>query len=1654
MQLESANLDAVDQLIKRGLYLQAHARIPQTMPLSEWRDPVGTPLAVRLLRALGAERTASQLELLGWRWFPNSANAYYQHARGLQDRMGDWRALRFLHRHPIPPQASPMDQADVWLLQAGIHARSQDVATALDCHSRAAAMVPNYAWLIGMESYIWLLQDEPERALQLSRTALERHPDLPMGYHYTADILMQLNAQDEALAVLQQARARFESSAIIRQMVRVYEVMRRPQAAYELLHELDTYIPLADKSALEQLYHWRYHMAYQMGDLPTAVQWAGQCKNKYCQQFVTAYQNPAHRVRRVELAVPYVRQDESTCAPASITSVCRYWNIAADHDAIVQAICYDGTADFKQREWARQQGLYVREFTLDWASAQTLLDREIPVMVSTRETTSGHAQVLVGYDVLRETLLFRDPSRDFICEYDQAEFFTRYAAYGPRALVVLPQAQAGRLEGVELPDATLRDLLHRIQLALDAHQRESAGQLLDELVGSAPDHVLTLHGRLHVAGYDEAAPSLGSLLQQWHSRYPTNASVLLRLARHYHTAGDLKGAYELLARHGQGAKQDVDLRILFVRVMRDYQTDPATAYRYAQRLDRRAGRKSELYSCMAQLCWELRQYPESLQLYRLAACSQTREEQGFSTYFEACHQLNQAEPALELLRQRVRRLLPKSPDPSGTLALALDSMGRFDEAEKVLSEALQQHPTQGGFRLQAADLVMRYGQLERAQTWLQEAQAQSSAALYHRASARLARMRGDVPAAIEHWQKSLEYNPLSLRAYEGLTRCLTEHEGPDAAQAYLRGVVVTYPDHYEIRCLYLRTIPENQLDDREAGVREHLRRYPNDTWALRELTELLIHREQWELAQTSLLQAQVLQPYGYSNQNLEGMLYRQQGRVAEARAAFRRAYELYPGNQYAIYQLTQLPGTTDEFKADLEFIFTHLRGHNDGEQTLSTYFDFASEHYSDAHIMTQLESLQHTCPNWAMVTALRIALHLRMDQKNIALDLAQDAVKKWPHHYRLWTDLADVQRALADRAAEEVSLRRAIELAPLETYPLRALYDIYFSRGAFQDCLELMQQALRRDPMRARNYYCQALAYWMLEQRSDAIASMQKALHLDPGEITWWDSLESWGNQADQPGLAKQLARTLTTQMPGVVDGWKALARLSHAAEDAQEYQQAWTAWRRLAPLDWRAFDDQAVMLTTRREFSEAVAACQASGYPAVLPYTLRGRAIWVLAQADNHKQAIADMGELLREYPDFQWGWTQLAEWAEHVRNIPIQMQAATNLVRLAPHDTVALNYLGTAYELQNMREQAIATYQRALRLDAGNVYAAIRMARLYEKKLAYAQSRETLAAIEQHIYRDEYLAHMVLASVDQPGQQLVLLEELLTSPRVNDHVYTMALESVFAGRSMKAAMELVIRLLQQDKTTVATTPFLIKLLLKHHSRLVEDLLNQFSARPEVYRAALLAWVEGAGERGLDQQFLRLLPRHRTELYDHMPLWGLVGWALIALGYRHKCIEWLETGDIRPGTEAWMLHNLALAYLETCDYDSMVRVSRQALSLPRDIIYDQQIVMLHLGELPSDEARCRPVLRQQCDQPHEDDMRQYLDLIKPWLDWSDRPVPESSWVTVKVLFRMYRMLAKYGRNQTRRPMLKRNYLIARASLLRRDNRWPVRLVAMALLVG
>jgi len=1550
--VSTAFLAELRTLHDRGRTLLAFERATAIAPLAEWRGTEARLLAMRLLDATGASRQSSRIAIETWRADRGHPDARFYMAMETLRRRGALAALEFM-------DAQPVETARFRALRARVLGQLRDFEGADAALAAAEAMAPGDPWIQLERAILFERQDRYQDSLAVARAALSLDPDRPDALLLNAHVLQLLNRDEEAREILGSAAGRLQSAAVVSALALVQIDLELYPQARESYDQIAFLSPAMELRFAQWLCARRSDAAYLCGDVDAAIELARASQNPF-HLTVAERMEKTRDGRRVRLPARFVRQHHMSCGPATLTAVSELWKMPADHLQVTEEICYDGTPAHSERRWAEENGWLVREFTVTWAAARTLLDRGIAFTLTTVEPGSAHLQAVIGYDERRGVLLLRDPFVRTLIELEIDGALERWALTGPRGMAMVPLAQRDLLDGLDLPDAAERDRLYRIDRALHAHDRRAAQAALAELEALSPGHLLAIHGRRTIAAYDGDAQALLECAEALLDRFPGDASLLLSKASTLRGLGRRAERVALLEE--QGGKVHGGEPLLWVELASELRQD-AREHDEAVGLLRRALRQypsAPAFRVLGEVRWEQHRRREALSLFRYAYCLEGKNESHANAFFLAARALDEAEAALRVLRDRFDRFGRKSGLPARTLFQALDLLHQGPEAFAVLDRALGLREDDVDLLLYAADAYGRTGRTDRAQELLDRVEDNARGASWHRASAALAAYRCDKKVALEHWQAVLATEPLAVEAHEAIARLFAETSGRESALAHLESACARFPHQYRLHQIWLGWLragdPQRALPVAQSLVESH----PADAWARRELAMVLRDVGRGEEAFAEIETAARLEPRSTSTFNVWGSLLERDHRVVEARERFRESLRLEIDQPWTIGRLLDLCAGVEERRVELRFVESEMRRQVVFGPAVLEFQRHAKDVLAGEEVLGELRALRDARPHLWEAWSASVHQLLEMERDGEALELAKAMVDRFPLLPATFRDLAAVHGARAEREPEKAALEQALRINPAWSEAARLLANAYVRDEQHERARELLERAIEATPLDPVPHRSLAATLWRLGKKEEALQRIQHALELEPDDSWAFGKLREWGG--DAAGFARRLASNepwsvgallaVATYVPEIEERLAALAK----AEERNA--------RRIEIHDLRA-----TVLAEAGRWEEAVAACHPAAFGDPAPVALRGREAWIKARRGDRRGAIAQLQSLVATEHDYGWGIFQLINLCREEGDKEGLLAAATRAIALEPRNAYAHGTAGEAKRLLDDRPGAKASLQRAIDLDPSYRWAGIT---LFDEQMQDGEveaAATTLARLRIEGADPLVSARMVQIAARRGDREAAAqkLAEVLEQSCENDWPVATAVSAVESAGMRSVLVKALANAIDRPGT---------------HPQAGASWLEHVGVRLPFFRLwPALRALRGKGEIGVraTRAYIHRLARRRVglfvfllvqgaELRKELHLWAAVGYALVTQRRYRAARRWLADYRARK-PEAWMVTN-AIAALQACRRDAEADAAIEfACSLP-DAQAEQKLRVWNgfRSALAGDPAPARALPREDAD--------------------------------------------------------------------------------------
>ena len=1553
-------LDEVEGLYDRGLYADAHAVAVKAAPLAAWSGGRARVLAARLAARLEGDRLSDWLALTAWRADRKGALTNLYRAYDLWRKEGPLVVWSVTENFRSFDGIDAVLEADFLALRARIAGSYRDFELAWRLMDEAHRLVDGNPWLWAEKAALLLMDERPEESVMASRQALALQPYFRPAVQQMAVSLHRQHKMDEAMAVLEDARAAIQSPEIVSHLIGLRRELDDDAGMEALLDDYESRALLLEKAGREWLAARRCDLLCLRRDWSAAAGQAEKAGGEYYRDLAKRLRENPPAAKRVRLIPPKIIQRHNTCGPSSLAMIAGYWNHEATHDTIADAICYDGTHDHSERQWCLDNGLVAREFTLTWEWATRLLDSGFPIALATVEVTSAHLQVLTGYDSARETFLIQDPGSYLYRETIAAEFLKEYALYGPRALVFAPPARERELMEMELPDSGTYDQFFAFNRALHSHQRDEAERVLETTRSLAPGHRLCHQMEWSLASYDDDESGILRATEALASMFPDDP----RLTR--------RRSSWILAQNGRQAYLD------FLREQARAKTGhPVFWYDLATELAGDARASAEHWKCLRKAhaalpynqgvveawgdhWWQNGNRERAVDVYGFASSWAPTDERLAREWYRAEYLLGRRESALERLRARYRELGKKSPNPGRTLFWILDEQNHDDEALRVLEETLAAHPDEGQLHLDAARFRSWQGEDAAALAHLAEAEKRVPRGSWLRGRAAREEHVSDHTAALATWRQILEREPKAYDAHAAVSRLLFALEGEASARAHVDGAVSRFPHNSALHRLRVDWYRDASGDLPEHAMRDLIKAQPDMAWAWRELA-FALHVSRPEEALEAARTALELAPRDASSFGALGIVHETAGRLEEARRCYQESLRSSVDYTYGIDGLMRTASDAAGRIESLRFIHAEMLRQVVSGECVPAYRGHAFPLLDASELLEQLRRIHRERPD-LYVAWSQLCLHLLdMGEGNQARQLAEDATRRFARLPGSWLGAARTRRAVGDHKGAAEFARTASTLNPHwdEAWIRRA--DYLEDAGDAQQAIAVLEEARKRLPASGRILAFLASMRWRLGDRGRAFEDMMAAARLMQGDSGVWEDAVQWARTLGRDEEVVQAGRALTRERPGDPESWMLLAKLlpeTGIAEKLAALERATELKPRLSD----AWDEKARVLALKGRYKEAREACHPPAFNGEPPFNLLGREAWICYREGSRAEAMEAMEKILEKHPDYRWGWLCLQDWAVEAKDKERIPRAQAALQRLSPRDVHTLCEIADHLSGEGKETDALAKYEEAMLLSPGAAYPLHQWLRLRWSRREIDRIfaiREKVLSGASGVIADAYvvLGHLHRGN---KAEAAGLLRTVVRSPeRVVPVVYDLADAMARIGQA---------RLWRKTLGEAARAG---EIGMSFATGWVASEIE--SARYDAWKK-FDGWIARAhddAEDPISRYFSLLGDKHKmrkargffkTDAVKWVKArtlpFGNVGYALANAGWWDMAVVWLEGAETRDDAVGWLCTNLMLAHLERREFDRAFAVAERVLSRDlRDHTWACTVALSALGQALTGDA-------------------------------------------------------------------------------------------------
>lgn len=1556
MLISENDLQEVTELHEKSLHLQAYKMAQAIGPLPKWEGVDAILMASHLAYNLGALETSSKWVAKAWHKAKKNPRALFYYASDMLYRKGMLPALMFIRKYDSDFQGDEKLQSWWNCLHAEVFTQLRDFTAADRWHRKAVEIAPQESWVWVSQAHSLELQDRYEESLEMSRKAVELDNGKRSSVYQIAHILTLLERYDEALEILTDASQRLENAWIVRQLADLQTELGMHKEAFASLERLVELTPMREENLSQWIYGSLSDAAYLNGDIPKAIRFADISSTPFHLKIKEHLEKLDGTEKRVRLNIGFLRQHHFTCAPATLSTISRFWQKKAEHLELAEEMCYEGTPAYKERIWANRNGWETLEFTINWENTAELINRGVPFTLATIQPGNGHLQAIIGYDEKRRTFLVRDPFFQQFNEYSAEELLENQKSSGPRGMALVPQEKAELLRDLELTESRQYDFQFAVDSALEVHDRAKALESLLAMEKEFPEHRLMWSARWTLARYDANNVKLLEAVENLLKQFPEDINLklsFLSISNEFMSrAGRLKKLEEF-------SKEKITDPLLWQMFGYELGLDAhqhGRALRWLYKSLRKLPSAALTYRFIADIFWSKRRFEEATELYRFAACLNDKDEQFSYSYFLAMRHLKKDEEALKFLRDRFERFGNRSNLPIQSLFHALRELGRTTEAFEVLETALAKRPDDGELKLFAADAKMRFGKKEEAEKLLKQAENQSPRGIWLKNAAMMTEQEGNLPKSLDFWREIAVLEPTSYNTHENIAFLLSAIEGKKSSQDYLRKVTRQFPFNINLQKLRLAYLRE-ETTEAIAILRDLVRLNPQDAWSQRELSRWLCRVKKYNQAFEAAQLAIKIDPSDSLNHWMLGVVLKETEKYDEAAKEFEKALSLSVDAEYALNSWINICRTKEEKISALRLVREELGKQVSFGVGIAAYREQAKRILEPKILLTKLKEFYEENKNsWFALSGI-IQQLVDMHELDEALELAEKAAKRFPLIYQVWHDLSMIHKLRGENEQEINALHQSVSINVNWSFGFQQLAEALQRAGRFAEAKEILHTALTRMPLDHFLHGYLAEVQWKLDEKEEALQTARQAVAIAP-EYDWaWSVIKTWSEELNQPNLATDLARELTVQKPKDVRAWLTYAQILENGKFSQEQFNAAEEALKLEPQNTHALAIKANSLADARRFDEAIAVCQTTSADGFRHEQLRYVQAGIEATRGNYEESIRQLEELTKSSPEYYPAWERLAgiyrEWEEKKADY---LRVTLGMTRLAPQEPTVFGYLGEAYLLNEKRDEAKKAFRQAFSLSPEYSFAGCSLFDLHFEDDEIEDCRSIVKLLSKFVHTESSLVREIIFYAKDGDLETAerLWKKLCLSEKAIRTHFDYVLQK-FKDLNLWEK-EFIWETLQQTCFEENTNPLVGAYFIEHSwkkkgEKSCLEMLEKLLANQKVWAEAVTKY-EGILLENKPDSLRSFITRNYQLLKQNDDVWASTGYALIATAEFEKGFEWFSDWEKREKVQPWMLWNYAIILRRLKKTSEANQIHQKALDLPSDDTVNMHLMMLGLDEI------------------------------------------------------------------------------------------------------
>ena len=688
-----------------------------------------------------------------------------------------------------------------------------------------------------------------------------------------------------------------------------------------------------------------------------------------------------------------------------------------------------------------------------------------------------------------------------------------------------------------------------------------------------------------------------------------------------------------------------------------------------------------------------------------------------------------------------------------------------DGAEEALNEVLEINEDHQGAQERLESISMKKKNWEAiAEKYLEQATSgeskQLTTSLYASAAELYKKNKPGAEEVETYLKKSLEIDPLNAKAYQHLTRHLTENEKWEELHSIQQSRAEAAEDNETkiYALLDAAYTQKNYLEDEDGALETYstvLELDPDNKRALNELVEAYTEKENWEaligIYKNSLQSKERESDIGVYIQI--GMLaWKKLGNLEEAQPYFKRVLKNDPAQPMALNFFREYYKGIDDYKSLLSMLRNAQHKTDDKDLKVELGEEMArlaEDKLEDPERAVDLwKAVARTKPDYEEAKTALKRLYKKTEKWNALLEIIKEDVEKLSddqieEKVILLLDIVEIYEKLRVDVMVLNTYNSILELQPNNQEVMEALAEKYESSGRVNDLIKVLhQQAEITDDKEKKKSILRRIAELWSERvgnHTKAIEPLEEILELDPTDRdalnqlrkiyerrrNWRGLLDLYKREletvpdSEKPEMLRSMAELAQKRLGDpktAIAMWNGVLEILPQDEEAVTAlmhlygrEKRWMALAEVTELRLQTLDDPQKRLTTMESLGVL--------WSDRIGGTKRAIEVWqeVLKLKPGHNKAIRVLRDLYAEAGDWQSLEELFAEsqnWQEFVDTL----HRAADKTKNKEMKIKLFFKIADVWKQQMQKpDRAVKAYERVLGVEPENLEAAKELVPIY---------------------------------------------------------------------------------------------------------------------------------------------------------------------------------------------------------------------------------------------------------------------------------------------------------------------------------------------------